>query len=222
MKTMILALTLVGLFAPGCGTNVPSRFGPGCFPSNTTAAPADGLITAFTVPGGGVEGGVAVGPAKSAPKFTTDGALHITVDAPVISTRQVLLVDLPFDECVDASAFTGLQFSISGSLSGCTFGQATQDSAHLQYDGSSAGPGALGTGAPGAIPNSTVLTADQITPVAQTLTFPFAAQSNGLPATPTDTSKLTWLDWVFVVNPYIVGGPIACKGDLTIKDVKFY
>jgi hypothetical protein len=222
MKTMILTLTLVGLFAPGCGNDEPAGVGPGCGPSNTTAAPADGLITAFTVPGAGVLAGVAVGPPESAPTFTTNGELHITVNAPVISTRQVLLVDLPFRECVDATAFAGLQFSISGSLSGCTFGQATQDSAHLAYDGSSAGPGALGTGAPGAIPNSTVLTSGQITPEPQTMTLPFAAQSDGVPATPTDKSKLTWLDWVFVVNPYIGGGPTACKGDLTIKDVKFY
>jgi hypothetical protein len=195
----------------------------GCGPSNTTAAPADGLIAAFSVPGGGVQAAVAVGPAESKPMFTTDGELHITVNAPVISTSQVLLVDLPFPGCVDASAFTGLQFSISGSLSGCTFGEATQDSAHATYDGSRpTGPGAYGTGAPGSIPNSTALTADQITPMPQTITMPFALQSNGVPATPTDKSQLIWIDWVFIVDPYVAGGPTACTADLTISDVKFY
>jgi hypothetical protein len=223
MKTMILALTFVGLFAPGCDNDSAPAVAPGCGPSNTVAAPADGLVTAFTSPGGGVEAAVAVGPAGSKPAFTTDGALHIIVDAPVLSTSQVLLVDLPFQECLDASAFTGLQFSISGSLSGCTLGEATQDSAHLPYDASrTTGVGAFGTGAPGSVPNSTVLTADQITPEPQTVTMPFAAQANGVPATPTDESKLRWLDWVFVVDPYIVGGPTVCAGDVTIKDVKFY
>jgi hypothetical protein len=221
MKTIILALTLVGLFASGCGSDpVPGVNAPGCGPSNTMAAPADGLITAFTSPGGGVEASVPVGPAGAAPTFTTDGALHIMVNTGLLSTSQVLLVDLPLTECVDAIAFTGLQFSISGSLSGCSFGQGTRDSAHLYNDGSART--ALGTGLLGAHPNYTVLTASQITPDPQTVTMPFAAQSGGAPVTPTDKSKLTWLDWVFFVDPFVIGGPTTCKADLTITDVKFY
>ncbi|MDB4980548.1 MAG: hypothetical protein JWM82_1300 [Myxococcales bacterium] len=222
MKIMILALTLAGSFASGCGGDGGSDASTlGCNASNTTAAPADGLITAFNIPGGGVQADVPVGPAEAAPSFTTNGALHITLDKPVISTSQVLIVDLPFPKCVDATAFTGLQFTISGSLSGCVFGEGTQDSAHLHADGSSV-YAAHGIGGPGVIPNTTVLTADQITPTPQTLRMPFAAQSHGVPETPTDTSKLTWIDWVFAVAPQTPGGPTACKADLTIADVRFY
>jgi hypothetical protein len=194
----------------------------GCGPSNTAAAPADGRIAAFTVPDGGVQAAVAVGPIESIPTFTIDGVLHIMVDAPVLSTSQILLVDLPFPQCVDATAFTGLRFSISGSLSGCSFGEATQDSAHATFESKATGPGAFGSGAPGSIPNSTALTADQITPEPQTVTLPFAAQSNGVPATPTDKSQIIWLDWVFVVDSYVDGGSTVCKADLTINDVTFY
>src|SRR5438552_2218898 len=101
MKTTFVSLALLGLVATGCGNNDGPR---GCGLSNTVAAPADGRVTAFASPGGGVQAGVPVGPADSVPTFTTDGALRIMVDAPVLSTSQVLVVDLPFDECVDATA----------------------------------------------------------------------------------------------------------------------
>lgn len=218
MKIMIVAFTLLVSVVSGCGS-APVH---GCNPSNTAAAPTDGLVTAFSIRGGGVQSEVGIGPAEAAPKFTTDGALHITVNAPTTSAAQVLLVDLPLQQCIDASAFTGLQFSISGSISGCTFAQATQDSAHLRYDWMAIGPGTHGTGESGAHPNHTVLTPDQITAAPQTLKMPFAAQTGGVPATATDKSMLTWLDWVFLVDPYKAGGPSACKADLTITDVTFY
>jgi hypothetical protein len=217
MKITIVALTLAGLLVSGCddGSDASTR---GCTASNTTAAPADGVITAFSVPGSGVLSEFVGAPASSAPAFTADGTLHITVNAPLLSTAQILLVDFPFPKCVDATAFTGVQFSISGTLSGCRFAQSTQDSAHQTP--SAVSP--YGTGVAGVHPHATVVTADQITPAAQTVKVPFAAQMGGIPATPTDTSKITWLDWVFAVDPYTAGGPTACKGDLIIADVRFY
>jgi len=124
----------------------------GCGPSNTTIAPANGVITTFDGPGGSVaitdvSAVVPLGPASSAPTFTTEGALRITLNAPATSEEQVLVVDFAFQQCVDATAFTGVQFTIAGSLAGCTLRQATQDSAHLHYNGFSAGPSRHGTGA---------------------------------------------------------------------------
>jgi hypothetical protein len=195
----------------------------GCNATNTTAAPADGLITAFSVPNSGVQNGVIAGPAEAAPIFTTDGALRIRVDTPALSTAQLFGVHYGFPECVDATAFTGVQFSIRGSLSGCTFGEATQDSAHQPAAGGSAtGADRHGSGGPESVPNTTALTGEQITSNPQTLQIPFAAQSNGVPATPTDKSKITDVAWVFLVQPYAVDGPTACRADLTIADVGFY
>ena len=213
-------------YAAGCLPPL-SDCAVGCGPSNYTIAPADGVITTFDGAGGGVAitdvfAVVPLGPASSAPAFTTAGDLHITLDAPATAEAQVLLVDFAFQQCVDATAFTGVQFTIAGSLAGCTLGQATQDSVHLHYDGFSAGPSRHGTGAVGAHPQSTLLRADQITPAPQTVMMPFAGQSGGVPETPTDRSKLTWIYWAFHVDPYSPGGPTSCVGDLVIDDVAFY
>jgi hypothetical protein len=218
MKITILALTLTGLLASGCDGGSPDPTTLGCTAANTNPAPADGVITAFSVPGSGVQSEVDGAPASEAPAFTADGTLHITADTPLISTPQLLLVDYPFPKCVDASAFTGVQFSISGSISGCVFAQGTQDSAH--EISSKLSP--YGTGPAGAHSGSTPLTADQITATPQTVKLPFAAQMVGVPATPIDASKITWFDWIIAIDPHTTGGPSTCKADLTIADVKFY
>jgi hypothetical protein len=218
MKNTILALTLTGLLVSACDDGSPDASTLGCNAANTVPAPADGVITAFSVPGSGVQAEVVDAPASEAPSFTADGTLHITADTPLLSTPQILLVDYPFPKCVDASAFTGVQFSITGSISGCVFALAVQDSAHELS--SSLSP--YGTGPADAHPGATALTADQITSMQQTLKIPFAGQMPGVPATPTDPSKLTWLDWVIAIDPHVTGGPSTCKADLTIADVRFY
>jgi hypothetical protein len=199
----------------------------GCNPSNTLLAPASGLITTFDGAGGGVDitsviAEVPIGPAGSAPTVTTDGALHISLNAPATSARQVFLVDFGFKSCIDATAFTGVQFGISGSFSGCELIQATQDSPHLHAGGSASAPFRYGSGPPGARPNGTSLAPAQITAKSQTLMMPFATQTGGVPATPIDRSKLVILVWVFRLDPYSAGGPTACVADLTIDDVRFY
>ena len=199
----------------------------GCDVSSTVAAPADGLITTFDGTPGEVDisdvyAQVAVGPAEAAPTITTSGALHIKVNAPVTATAQILLADFEFLKCVDATAFTGVQFSVSGAVSGCAFGLAVQDSAHLYYDGNSTGPNRHGTGAPGSHSAGAPVAADQLTPEPQTVMIPFASLTGGVPATPTDPSKLTWIDWVFVVDPATDGGATACIADVVVDDVRFY
>jgi hypothetical protein len=197
---------------------------PGCHPSNTALAPADGLITAFTGSGDGVGilGVFAVGARGPAPSFTTDGALHITLNAPLTPTSQVLRVDLQFDDCVDATPFTGVQFSISGSVSGCTLAYGSRDSAHTYFDGTPMARERHGTGGEGAHSPFTNITAAQLTAAPQTLRMPFAGQMGGVPPTLIDRSKLTDLKWIFFVDPSTPGGPSSCVGDVTIDDVRFY
>jgi hypothetical protein len=212
------ALAPAGCRRPGtdCAT-----FVPGCAASNTTVAPADGLIATFMGADGGsdIMGDVfTVG--DPAPTYSTDGALHIVLTAPTTSTAQTLLVVDHFKDCVDATAFTGVEFSISGSLSGCKLAYFTEDSVHLYDDGS---PHAThGTSRAGFHPAFMALADSQVTSVPQTLRVPFAALSAGFPLRPIDETKITGAGWVFLIDPSTSGGAPSCVADLTIDDVRFY
>lgn len=193
----------------------------GCGASNTTRAPADGVIATFMGAGSATDilgDVVAVG--DPAPTYTTDGTLHITLNAPATSHEH--LVVHRFDDCVDATAFVGVQFSISGSLSGCALGYFTEDSVHLYDDGDPMSHGSHGIGRAGALPPVTRLTAGQVTSLPQTVWVPFAAMSGGVPDRPIEAAKVTGVGWRFIVDPSNGAATPACVADLTIDDVRFY
>lgn len=196
----------------------------GCGTSNTTLAPTDGGIATFMGAGVGTDilsDVLAVG--DPAPTYTTDdGTLHITLNAPATSTSQALLVVDRFTDCVDATAFTGVQFSISGSISGCTLRYFTEDSVHLFDDGGPMSHSSHGIGRPGVLPPFAELAAGQVAAIPQTLMVPFAAASGGIPARPVDKASVTGLGWAFIVDPSTAGGTPSCVADLTIADVRFY
>ena len=129
-----------------------ASFVHGCDPSNTTRAPAGGLIATFMGANGGSDiAGDVVALGDPAPTYTTDGTLHVTLNTPASSMAPAPLVVYRFQDCVDASlAFTGVQFSISGSLSGCTLHYFTEDSLHLYDDGDPMSHADHGIGRPGA------------------------------------------------------------------------
>jgi hypothetical protein len=215
------AQAAAGCRRPGtdCGT-----FVLGCDASNTTRAPADGLVATFTGPTGGSDiGGDVVGLGDPAPTFTTDGALHVTLSRPARSTTPAPRLVYRFRDCVDASAFTGVQFSISGSLSGCSLHYFTEDSVHLEDDGDPMSHAEHGIGRPAALAPSVSFAASQITPVPQTVRVPFAAQSGGVPARPINPVKITGVGWAFAGDASTAtGGPASCVADLIIDDVSFY
>ena len=205
---------------PGVGV-----VGVDCTPSSTRLAPADGLIADFMGADDGIEiGGEIVkygdGPppidGPESPSYTTTGsALQIMENAPATPAPQYLGVLISFDGCVDASAFTGVQFSISDtSLGGCTMVYATGDVVHQ-----SATTGLpYATGAPSAYPPEAAVTPE---PTPATLMMPFVGgPSGGNPATPVDPTKLTIVLWEFQVAPS--GGALPCVADVTVDDVKFY
>ena len=195
----------------------------GCGASNTPLPPTDGNIATFrgTDAGTYIAGDIlAVG--APAPTYTTNGSLHITLSAPATSTSQTLLVVDRFKSCVDATAFTGVQFSLSGSISGCTLRYFTEDSVHLYDDGDPTSHSSHGIGRPGAYPPAAVLMAGQVTSMPQTLMVPFAAVSGGIPERPIDKASLTGLGWAIFVDASTGGGTPSCVADLTIDDVRFY
>jgi hypothetical protein len=208
------------------GANAEGGAGPGCTSHNTSLAPSDGLIADFADPDGGIEimGGLfAYGSSANndgAPNNTVGGgALHITENRLGAADPQYVGTYLYFEGCVDASAFSGIRFSIRGSFSGCSMQVFSTDSAH--QDLTTGDP--LATGPAGSYSPQTAITADQLSATSQTLTVGFATQSGGSPATPLDPRTLIGLFWQFTIPPAAAGsGEPACVADLTIDNVSFF
>ena len=201
-----------------------------CTPANTSSAPADGLIADFTNPDGGgirIPGEIVT---YAAPKVaglgaatytTSQGALTVKVKAAPTSTPQFLGVVVAFSNCIDASGFAGVQFTISGSLSGCPMQYATGDVEH--QDMTFAAP--IATGSVGSYPPQNRIAVDELKSVPRTIKAPFVATDiRGNPPVPLDSSKLISTLWQFSVPVAAEGenyNPL-CTGSLTIDDIKFY
>jgi hypothetical protein len=261
MKSQISIIALIGTlaFGAGCGSSsngtaatggTPGIAGiagiggsggasQGCNPSNTSTAPADGLIADFMngtpvadPTGGGSRSlggivtfgppGIIYGPAS--PTYSvTGGTLNITESAPATSVDQHVGLAVDFNNCIDASAFTGVQFTISGSFSGCSIGYGTADSEH--DDSTFEIPHA--TGPAGSYLPLAQLTAAQVTSTPMPISMPFngtGAPSYGNPASALDPTKLTEVEWVFTIPAAAAGdgGTPMCTANLTIDNVKFY
>ena len=159
-----------------------------------------------------------------APTYTTTGGtLNITENTGAISAAQYVGVVVDFDDCIDARAFTGVQFTISGSLSGCTVQYSTTDTEH--DDATYAVPNPHATGPEGAYAPYADLTASQVTSTPTTISMPFngvGAPSGGSPdGLALDTSKLDRVNWQLSI-PAAAGGAATCTASLTVDDVKFY
>jgi hypothetical protein len=189
------------------------------------SAPADGLIADFKDAGGGIEisGGIVTYAAPkvaglgSASYTTTGGTLNITVNAAPVSKPQFLGVVVAFDKCIDASAFTGVQFTISGSFSGCTLQYATSDVEHQDMTWRS--------GPAGSYPPHDRIAVDEMTATPRTIKAPFAVTDvQGSPAPRLDSTKLISTQWQFTV-PVAAEGETdnpMCTASVTIDNVKFY
>jgi hypothetical protein len=197
-----------------------------CTPATTLPAPAGGLIASFMGPDGGVDlgGGLFVYPSNStaAPQVGTEGgAFHVTENQAATAAAQYVGGGLYFTSCIDASAFSGVAFSVSGAFSGCSMQFATGD---VEHQDPTATPG-FGTGIPGAYPPQTSISAGEVTVAPQVVKAPFGPTSiPGYPATPLDPQKVIFVLWQLTIPPATPtdGAPAACTADLTIDDVKFY
>jgi hypothetical protein len=190
-----------------------------------TAVPAGGLISDFSgADGGSSTGGVALGTpysgadsnGSSAPTASTStGALVLSFNTG-ISTNMYpyAYYGLPFAACVDASAFTGVKFSVSGSLStGCTIQFSTIDKEHntVANNGTCTATSCYAS-AKGFTLSST----------ATDVTIKFADQTGGGTnpgAAVVDPTMITGIQWQ--VNP--VGGEAgsSCVGMVTIDNITF-
>jgi hypothetical protein len=141
------------------------------------------------------------------------------LDRPASSVPQYLGVVVGVrGKCTDATAFIGVQFTISGSFTGCTMQYYAGDDAH--QDDTTGAPYASGPA--GSYAPQTAITPNQITPTPRTMKMPFSGQLGGSPATPVDRAKLIVVAWQFDVDASTSSAPGSCIADLTIDDVRFY
>jgi hypothetical protein len=117
-------------------------------------------------------------------------------------------------DCVDATAYAGIGFTISGTVNAnCTVQFSINDSEHEVVGNDAKASGATGSYAPQVF----------VTVPAQptTLRVPFTgpgAPSGGMPATAIDPKKLTGVEWQLT----IASGTGMCMANLTISNVTFY
>jgi hypothetical protein len=204
--------------------NVPPRWS--CTPSNTAAAPSNGLIADFSpknAAGDATSGGIpravyTVVPPESVASAsmtqTTDaGKLTIDIKAAPRAQPQFLTATVPFDGCIDATGFAGVQFRIGGSLSGCSLTFASIDPEHQFYR------------AGGPYPPQQRVFAEDLTSAPQTINAPFARPDiQGNPATPVNPGKLAAIQWLVIVPVAPEDGSSAtlCTGKIVIDGVKLY
>ena len=122
-------------------------------------------------------------------------------------------------DCVDGHTYTGIQFDLSGTLTGvgCTMQFSILDSEHADItasvDPKSAGP--MGSYAP-------QLAISQLMSNATTFKVPYATPTGGSPAAAVDPTKLTGVQWQLSVPVASDGGATECDWNINVTNVKFY
>ena len=143
---------------------------------------------------------------------------------PVTSSNNYMGVGLYYNSasCLDATAYTGVQFDFSGTLGGC----AIQLGASFSGDASSSGNPGRGTCAGTSSTcygssydvTTAVLAA---TPSSPTIKVPFDMLSGGMPISAIDPHTLLTVQWQLSSGPGATDGG-ACSADFTVENVKFY
>jgi hypothetical protein len=198
----------------------------------TDLAPTDGIIDAFTASGdagdatpSGIPGGYAFYPPgqPNAPTATfSNGTVHLVMDnVPGAAAAQYVGFVIYFNDCIDATAFTGVEFTISGTISGCTM----QFSANYTEDDDVATDpkGSCTNNATGTTCYSSqkAITAN-ITTTPAAVQVPFTgtgAPTGGSPQSAVDQAQLTGIQWQFTIPAGVSG---SCTAAIDISTVQFY
>jgi len=201
--------------------------------------PASADIATFATPDGGIGSMFGTFTYGDTPKPTaTPGTGMVTVmDTVQIDSKAhyqgfgiYLNGNAAGTDCVNGSSFTGIQFDLSGSLTGtgCAMVFSINDSEHAD-PASSTPPDPKAGGAAGSYAPQLAITASQISSTVMTIKVPFTgtgspAFSGGAasPATAVDPTKLTGVQWQMAVPVASDGGATECVWNLNIANVKFY
>jgi hypothetical protein len=177
-----------------------------------------------------------------APLYTeADGAVNVTDTVQVGAANHYQGFGIYFNgdstghDCIDATSYTGIQFDISGSLTGalCTMQFSINDSEHADStvlkvkDDPAMGPndpkasGPMGSYAP-----QLQIMMSQITSSSTTIKVPFSgagAPTGGSPPdTALDVKKIEGVQWQMTTPLLGDGSATECALDITLKNVKFY
>jgi len=140
---------------------------------------------------------------------------------PVEANADYMGVGLFFDSasCIDASAYTGLEFDFSGDLGGCSlaFGAsfAGDFSTANGPRGSCSGPSSSCYG-----PLASVVPTAADAQALQVLQVPFSSLAGGMPIGTLDPTTIVSIEWQ-------LGGPVGvdaggCAANFTVENVSFY
>jgi hypothetical protein len=226
--------TGTGTGGSGTGTGGTAGTGPGCHVSDV---PASATIGDFSSADGGIASldGISAYGGVAQPSYTiAGGTLSITDQVVPGSTPKYVGLVIYFNgnaagtDCVDASAYTGIEFDVSGTLTGagCSVQYSTNDSEHAdstQLNSAGTGPNdPKASGPAGSYSPQLALSPIPSTTTTKMVPFADSALGAGSPATPIDKMKITGVQWQLTVPAAGDGGPSECDLALTIDNVKFY
>jgi len=129
-------------------------------------------------------------------------------------------------DCVNGSSYTGIEFDLSGSLTGtgCAMIFSINDSEHADSTATPVDPKAGGPA--GSYAPQFAITASQLTSTAMTIKVPFTAPAfaggAASPATAVDPTKVTGVQWQMAVPVASDGGATECVWNINLANVKFY
>jgi len=169
---------------------------------------------------------------------TAAGNLHITDTVQTTGMPQYIGLVIYFNgssdglDCIDASAYTGIQFDISGSLTGpgCSLQYSANDSEHsdsvVRSPTDATKPNdPKASGPMGAYSPQLQIASLMSSPVTTKVSFTDLTLGAGLPAPPpagVDSKKIEGIQWQLTTPIASDGGTAECLLDLTIDNVKFY
>jgi hypothetical protein len=157
---------------------------------------------------------------------TTPSASTVAVDtaAPMnlkfnltVSAGQYAGGGISFDSCVDATAFTSVQFTAAitmGSLTGCTWQVQVQTQDQRPSTATNPGGGTCATNC-NRFPAYAIAAAPPATPM--TFTAPFSGFTNPAGSTIATRTQIVGLQWQLNSS----GGTGTCTVELRIDDIKF-
>jgi hypothetical protein len=188
----------------------------GCVASNTVSAPANGVIANLT---GDADIPAFNSTASSGSFSQVAGTLNIQENQPAGPGAQYPGMILSFPGCIDASAFSGVAFDVSGSIAGCSMQYATN---FIEDDAFPSDPRGLCNQPVCYSPQTSLFPTSAATTVEvpwSSLTF--FATGNPV-ADPDDPARIDSLEWQFTVPAASDGGSDACIANADITNLRFY